>query len=351
MIKILHLLNTSQFSGAENVVCQIINMFKEDHNYEMFYCSLDGQIRTVLNGQEISFVPIKNMCRRELKRVINDIRPTLIHAHDRTASFMASKVCERIPLIVHMHVNNTEGFVAFVKNVIWSFSSKKYKHIFWVSKSAYDCFPFKKKLKMKSSILYNMVDSVSVLKKSQQFNTDEYDLCYVGRLVYQKNPQRLMAICLSAIKNNPKLRVAIIGSGTYSSYVEDFIKANNLNHNIDYLGFKDNPLPYIKKAKAIILTSRFEGTPMVALEAMCLGVPVVSTRVDGLSDVIIDGNNGFLCDSDEDFLDRIDKITRGTNSQMKQNCIEWASINCNINNYKSTIEKCYFDFSNKEVQQ
>ena len=51
-MKVLHLLNTGTFSGAENVVCQIINMCKND-NIDFVYCSRDGQIRTALDERKI----------------------------------------------------------------------------------------------------------------------------------------------------------------------------------------------------------------------------------------------------------------------------------------------------------
>ena len=47
-MRVLHVLHSNQYSGAENVVCQIIEMFKNDENIEMAYCSRDGQIGKVL---------------------------------------------------------------------------------------------------------------------------------------------------------------------------------------------------------------------------------------------------------------------------------------------------------------
>ena len=49
---ILHILNTNEFSGAENVVCQIINIFKNDNRYDMVYCSLEGPIREIVQEKK-----------------------------------------------------------------------------------------------------------------------------------------------------------------------------------------------------------------------------------------------------------------------------------------------------------
>ena len=49
-MKVLHLLSTNKFSGAENVVCQIINLFQNESNYKMFYCSPDGEIKETLKN-------------------------------------------------------------------------------------------------------------------------------------------------------------------------------------------------------------------------------------------------------------------------------------------------------------
>ena len=59
MKKVLHLLSTTSFSGAENVVCQIINMYKNDKNFEMFYCSPNGPIKKSIEDRKIIFVPIE----------------------------------------------------------------------------------------------------------------------------------------------------------------------------------------------------------------------------------------------------------------------------------------------------
>ena len=71
-MKVLHLLQSDRFSGAENVVCQIIGVFKDNPDIEMAYCSRDGQIRDALDERRIKFYPITNLKISEVKRVIHE---------------------------------------------------------------------------------------------------------------------------------------------------------------------------------------------------------------------------------------------------------------------------------------
>jgi glycosyltransferase involved in cell wall biosynthesis len=99
----------------------------------------------------------------------------------------------------------------------------------------------------------------------------------------------------------------------------------------------------IHDSKAMILTSRWEGTPMCALEAMALGTPVVSTPSDGMTDLLDDGINGYLTDDDAQMAEKLLKIMNdpehraylGENAKNK-----FAKIN-DAPRYKQVIADCY----------
>ena len=103
-MKVMHVLNSRIYSGAEKVVCQIIKSFRGD--VDMVYCSPDSEIvRQMLAEQDVTFLPMENMSIAELKRVINEQKPDLIHAHDMRASFFSALCCGKIPLVSHIHNN------------------------------------------------------------------------------------------------------------------------------------------------------------------------------------------------------------------------------------------------------
>lgn len=344
-MKVLHLLQSNRFSGAENVVCQIIGMMKNEPNIEMVYCSRDGQISEALNERNIAFAPIKELSVKEVKRVIKEQKPDIIHAHDRSACVTAALAAKNTPIVAHIHVNNNKGIASLLKNVVFTCFVNKYRHIFWVSDSAYDEFQFKGIVRQKSSVLYNVIDMKALYEKADSDKSSyNYDIVYVGRLSHQKNPERLMKVLHSAAQKKKDIKIAIVGNGEYEQYVSNYIKDNRLEKNIDYLGYSNNPLKIIKSSKVLIMTSRFEGTPMVALEAQCFGVPIVSTPVDGMKKVVKNGQNGYLTDNDDELAIRLIDVAscEDVHKKLSENSLAKSTDYNNMDKYCAAIKVAYY---------
>ena len=298
-MKVMHVLNSRIYSGAEKVVCQIIHAFQGE--VEMVYCSPESDIvRKMVEGQGVTYLPMKTMSVSELSRVIREQKPDLIHAHDMRAGFFSALCCGKIPLVSHIHNNAYDARGLSPKTVGYLLAGFRAKHIFWVSQSSFDGYAFHKLFAKKSSVLYNVIDTDEIYTKlSQDSNTYDYDLIYVGRLTYQKNPQRLLRLCARLKESKPDLKVAIVGTGELEEELKALSQELNLEDTVHFLGFRPNPIKMVACSKAMILTSRWEGTPMCALEAMALGTPVVSTPSDGMKDLLTDGVSGYLTESDE----------------------------------------------------
>ena len=344
-MKVMHVLNSRIYSGAEKVVCQIINAFRDVEGMEMVYCSPDSDIvRQMLIEQDVTFLPMETMSTKELGRVIAEQKPDLIHAHDMRASFFSALCCGNIPLVSHIHNNAYDARGLSPKTIAYLLAGFKAKHILWVSNSSFEGYAFHKLFAKKSSVLYNIIDTEQIFaKKAQDENTYAYDLIYVGRLTFQKDPQRLMRLCARLKESKPDLNVAIVGTGELEAEVKALCRELNIQDNVHFLGFQSNPIKMVHDAKAMVLTSRWEGTPMCALEAMALGTPVVSTPSDGMKDLIDDGINGYLTDDDAVMAEKLLKIMEDTEhrKQLSENAREkFAKIN-DAPKYKEAIMACY----------
>ena len=342
-MKVMHVLNSRIYSGAEKVVCQIIKAFRGD--VEMVYCSPDSDnVRQMLAEQDVTFLPMKEMSTTELKRVIEEQKPDLIHAHDMRASFFSALCCGKIPLVSHIHNNAYDARGLSPKTIAYLLAGFKAKHILWVSNSSFEGYAFHKFFAKKSSVLYNIIDTEVIFdKKAQDENTYDYDMIYVGRLTFQKDPPRLMRLCARLKERKPDLKVAIVGTGELEEELKQLCQELNITENVNFLGFQSNPIKMVHDAKAMILTSRWEGTPMCALEAMALGTPVVSTPSDGMKDLIDDGINGYLTDDDAVMAEKLlaimtDSVHRNTLGENARN--KFHEIN-DAPKYKQAIYDCY----------
>ena len=343
-MKVLHVLNSRIYSGAEKVVCQIIKSFRGE--IDMVYTSPESEIvGQMLAEQGVKYLPMKKMSVSELSRVIREQKPDLIHAHDMRAGFFSALCCGNIPLVSHVHNNAYDARGLSPKTVGYLLAGFKAKHILWVSQSSFDGYAFHKLFAKKSSVLYNIIDTQQISdKKAQDSKTYDYDMIYVGRLTFQKDPQRLMRLCARLKEEKPDLKVAIVGTGELLEEVQALCESLNIQDNVHFLGFQSNPIKMVADSKAMILTSRWEGTPMCALEAMFLGTPVVSTPSDGMKDLLEDGVSGYLTDDDEQmakdllriFTDPAHRAVLAENARRKFDAINDGDA------YKKAISDCYF---------
>lgn len=341
---VLHVLNSNQYSGAENVVCQIIEMFLNVPDVQMVYCSRDGQIRQALMERNINFAPVYDLTPSELKRVIRETKPDVIHAHDMRASFITALSCGKIPLISHIHNNAFDSRGISVKSIAYILAAYKAKHIFWVSQSSFCGYFFSKLFTNKSSVLYNIIDIEKLYERMQSDEKNyDYDVVYVGRLSMPKNPERLIRVCAQLAERKADIRIALVGTGDMEAETKALRARMGLEKQIEMLGFQKNPLKILYDSKVMIMTSRWEGTPMCALEAMALGVPIVSTPTDGLKDLIDEGENGFLSDQDDILVEQILKVVGddALRQRLSENALRKACRLNNVDEYRKEIYKHY----------
>lgn len=304
-LRVLHVLNTGKYSGAENVAITIIkNMGAE---VDAIYTSPDGPIKEVLQGENITFYPMfgARVTRRNLKRIIQETQPDIIHAHDFRAGVVSASLNTNIPIVNHLHNNTPWMKKICFKSIAYFLSTFRYRHILTVSDSVMDEFVFGKITAKKASVVGNPVDINAVITKANQDVLNEKsDIAFLGRLSEQKRPFLFLEIVNDIIKQFPDLRVAMIGDGEMREIVEEKIYQWRLENNVILYGFQKNPYNFLNNSKILCMPSAWEGFGLAAVEALALGKPVVASPVGGLVNIIND-RCGKLCESKEDFVTEI----------------------------------------------
>ncbi|HFK1452406.1 TPA: glycosyltransferase [Bacillus pacificus] len=341
-MKILHVLNTNKLSGAENVAADICMMLKD--NYEMVYCSPDGSIKEALEDRGVEFMPISKMNVIELRKVVRKFKPDIIHAHDIRATVLATIVSGKIPVVTHLHVKGEDMANVSLKSLLYMFASKKAKEVIVVSESCLDEYKFKQEIQAKSTLLQNIIHISRVERLlGKDDNNFNFDFVFLGRLSHQKNPQKIARVASMILKQYPSATFGIIGEGELKNEMEAIFKEENVMDRVTFTGKLSYPYKTLKEAKCMLMCSRYEGTPIAALEAMALGIPIISTPVDGMLDLIIDQETGFLASEDDELSNAVLKVLSNENLQKEMSVASIARFQ-NLNredDYKEELESLY----------
>lgn len=238
--------------------------------------------------------------------------------------------------VLYVHSNYYDAFNGN-KNKITNFFSNlsinKFAHIIFVSNES------KEKISSvypneahKFITINNLIDYENIIKLSKEkeldielFNNSNINFLFIGRLDNtSKNINLLLKSFSIAIEKKASLRLFIIGNGPDKNKLLTKAQHLNINNKVIFLGEKINPYPYIKRSHCIILTSKYEGFPVIYNEALVLNKSVLTT-VNSSDDEI---------NSEEYF-----KIMKSQKNEIAQNIINFNPEDKNYKiNYSSINE-------------
>jgi glycosyltransferase involved in cell wall biosynthesis len=121
---------------------------------------------------------------------------------------------------------------------------------------------------------------------------------FLGRLERQKGCETLVRAAPLLLKQQPQTRFIIAGDGSLSDELMRLSKQLDVAHSFHFLGWRSDIVRQLKGFDLLAVPSLWEPFGLSAAEAMCLRVPVVASRVDGLAEVVEDGVSGFLVPPD-----------------------------------------------------
>ena len=288
-MKIVHFVLSDSFAGIEQHVDEVLTNFSSHKLILICNESIASYF-----DKSIDIYKVKNFGRRsffgkyKLKKLIKDIDPDIIHTHGSKTS-----------------------------SIISSIKTKNYKHVATIHGVKKN-----KKIYEKADLIIGVSDKAleginheticinnwwhPKLKKIQNKN-NKYALA-VGRLEKVKGFDLLIASWKNICAN-----LVIIGSGKERNKLNELIEQNNLSEKVKIIDAvkKEELLNYYQDASVLIISSRDEGGPRVALEALYLEIPVISTDVGHMSQILPKellaekNNQSALQDMLEKYVDNI----------------------------------------------
>jgi glycosyltransferase involved in cell wall biosynthesis len=136
----------------------------------------------------------------------------------------------------------------------------------------------------------------------------EFTVSYCGRISEEKGPDLFLEIARRLL-DIPEIRFVMTGNGPLLPQITARAAALGLSGRIQMPGFVDDVRAQLIQSDVVVVPSRIEGIPIILLEALSFGIPVIAAGVGGIPSIITDGFNGFVC-AREDVQTFVEKIRR-----------------------------------------
>lgn len=309
MKKLLFAAHSLDIGGIEKSLVMLVNnLQKSDYDITIALEKKQGVFLKELNPKirVIEYMPSesKNIIIRKFINCIKRIKFIMQYKNkfDFSASFATYSIPASFMSRVASHNNclwgHADYFTLFngdIKEIKKFFIERdydKFKHIVFVSESGKKSFEkIFPETRNKLVVCNNLIDGERIRKLSEESIDvnkieDKVTFLNVGRHdETQKKLTRIIEAAKKLKEENYKFRILMVGDGPDTKLYKDEVEKNQLQNEILFLGKKQNPYPYFKISDCIILSSDYEGYPVVFLESFVLEKPIITTKVSDYKEV------------------------------------------------------------------
>lgn len=148
------------------------------------------------------------------------------------------------------------------------------------------------------------------IRRELGLSASDFIVLSVGELNRNKN-QKTIIRALARLRD-PQIHYLLCGKGDRMEALKRQAAEAGLADHVHFLGYRKDVVDICSRADVFVMPSHREGLPVASLEAMYCGLPIVSSNIRGLVDVVEDGKSGYLCDPDDDkaFAEAIRKLKK-----------------------------------------
>lgn len=229
---------------------------------------------------------------RNLRHLVRTFRPDIVHAQSVKSSTLVRLAAPTVPQLVTIHgmEHKDEAMAALALKL----TRARVTAVSSATQEGLDRFPWSPPIEL----FYAGIDIDKL--RSQSTGEKAFELigtprlCCVARQKPQKGIDVLLHAMTSIVEVFPEAGLTLVGDGEELEEYRALADTLGLGDRTLFTGGVSNAAPYLAAADAVVLASRWEGLPIVALESLALERPLVATAVNGTPLVVIDGETGWL---------------------------------------------------------
>ena len=339
---ILHCLAPAPVGGLESVV-RALAVGHQTRGHKILIAAVvdrhDHPVVCGLRDLGIDVVEIHAAARdfRKERRLIEEIihrkRPDIVHAHGYRPDILDLPVAKRlgVPTVSTLHGFTGGDWKLRMYERLQFRALRHVDAVVAVSQGVYDRVRLKGVPEQRIHLIPNAYAPSTMLKGRDearamlQIPDDAFRIGWIGRLSQEKGAD-VMLNAMAVLRDSP-ISLSFIGDGPDRETLSTRAEALGVKHQVHMHGMLPDAAHYMSAFDAFVLSSRTEGTPMVVLEAMAAGLPIVATRVGGIPQMLTNAE-ALLVDSENPmalatatravYTDPAAARTRAANARLRQ---------------------------------
>lgn len=241
----------------------------------------------------------------KFRKLIKQEKFDIINVHGYSAGFFVRLACAgltNVRIIWTMHLKmtdifNKKSFKILIENVLNNHLLFTDNIITVCKDAAYNLIQRGNK-NVPMSVIYNGIDTsnYSEIKKVKK-NNDSLVIGFFSRLSVQKDVPLLLQAMKEFQKEKKKIKLIIAGDGELKEQMLDFISYNKLK-NVEYIGLQNSVAHLFSQIDVCVLPTHTECLPMILLESLSSGTPVIASDVGGISEIVDNGFDGYVVEKE-----------------------------------------------------
>ena len=253
----------------------------------------------------------------DLKIIVQNEKPDIIHTNTGVVheGYLVAKKYN-IPHVWHLreYQENDFNWIIFPSKLYFE-KMLKDSYSICITKDIQKFFNLNKY--NKSFAIYN---PIMALKDTEKEKILSNYFIVANRLSPEKGIEDVLEAYSIFCKHNQNYKLLLLGFGDekYIGQLKSICKDKGIESNVEFLGYKENVLEYIKQAKALIVGSFYEGFGRMTAEANMLGIPVIGRNTGGTKEILEMTKGGFLFDTVEEMVKYMKEIVLKTDKEIQE---------------------------------